>query len=187
MREELAGGRFAANLAVYQITKRNKLEAIPNDSLGRSVLSGRQRSRGVEVDLQGNPVAGWTLVAAYSYTHAVQTKSVDPSLPNNQQLSGVPRHSASLWTSLAPQRGALHGLEVGGGLYLWSSHEATFPHTVRVPAWQRLDLMAAWDWARYRVQVNVDNVTDTRYFLGNYAGLARQAPRTVSAAVSAHL
>ncbi|MFN8650724.1 MAG: TonB-dependent receptor [Gemmatimonadales bacterium] len=187
VREELAGGRFAANLAVYQITKRNKLEAIPNDSLGRSVLSGRQRSRGVEVDLQGNPVAGWTLVAAYSYTHAVQTKSVDPSLPNNQQLSGVPRHSASLWTSLAPQRGALHGLEVGGGLYLWSSHEATFPHTVRVPAWQRLDLMAAWDWARYRVQVNVDNVTDTRYFLGNYAGLARQAPRTVSAAVSAHL
>lgn len=187
VREEVAGGRFTANVAVYQISKRNKLEAIPNDSLGRSRLSGRQRSRGVEVDLQGNPVAGWTLVAAYSYTHAVQTRSVDPSLPSNEQLSGVPRHSGSLWTSVAPQHGALHGLEVGGGVYLWSSHEATFPHTVRVPGWQRLDLMAAWDWTRYRVQVNVDNVTDTRYFLGNFAGLARQAPRTVSGSITAHL
>lgn len=187
VREEVAGGRFVANAAVYQITKRNKLEPIPNDSLGRSALSGRQRSRGVELDLQGAPLPGWNLVLAYSYTHAVQTVSADPSLPNDQQLSGVPRHAASLWTSYLVGSGSLRGLEFGGGVYSWSAHEATFPHTVRVPGWQRLDLLLGYEWSRYRLQLNLDNATNTRYFLGNYAGLARQTPRTLSGSVTAHL
>jgi iron complex outermembrane receptor protein len=176
---------FSATAAAYRITKRNTLEPIPNDSLGRSALSGEQRSRGMELDLQGSPLPGWRLIGAYAYTDATQTKSVDPTLPAGGQLAGVPRHAASLWTTYELSRGALHGLTLGAGVYAWTAHEATFPHTVRVPGWQRLDLMLAYDWRGYRLQLNADNLTDTKYFLGNYAGLARQAPRSASASITA--
>jgi len=176
---------FSATGAAFQITKKNALEAIPNDSLGRSALSGEQRSRGVELDVQGTLVSGLKVILAYAYTDAKQTKSVDTTLPEGGQLAGVPKHAASLWTTYQVGQGPLRGLSVGGGVYAWSAHEATFPHTVRVPGWQRLDLLLAYDWRRYRLQINADNVADTKYFLGNWAGLAPQAPRTVSGSITA--
>jgi iron complex outermembrane receptor protein len=176
---------FSATGAAYQITKHNVLEPIPSDSLGRSALSAAQRSRGVELDVQGSPLPGWKLIAAYAYTDAKQTESVDSTLPVGGQLAGVPRHSGSLWTTYEVERGALHGLSIGGGVYAWTEHEATFPHTVRVSGWQRLDLLLAYEVSGYRFQLNVVNVTDEKYFLGNSVGLAPQAPRTFIGSITA--
>jgi len=178
---------FSATGAAFQITKRNVTEPIPGDSLGRNALSAAQRSRGAELDIQGSLLTGWQVIATYAYTDAKQTESVDSTLPLGEQLAGVPRQSASLWTTYDVRTGTLHGLSIGGGVYAWSSHEATFPHTVRIPAWQRLDLLLAYEWRQYRFQLNAVNVASARQFLGAWNGIAPQSPRTIIGSITARL
>ncbi|HTR19884.1 MAG TPA: TonB-dependent receptor [Gemmatimonadales bacterium] len=184
VRYELAGGRFTANLATYQLQKRNVLEPVPGDTLGRSFLSAKQRSRGVELDLQGTPSAGWNLIASYAYTDARQVHTVDSTIAPNQPLAGVPRQAGSLWTTVSPWR----GLEAGVGLYFATASEATFPNSIQLPGWHRLDLMAAYAWSQWRVQLNLDNATDEKYYDAVTAfnlAIAPRPPRTLTGQITA--
>ncbi len=185
IRQELAQGRLSLNAAVYQLKKKNALEPVPGDTLGKSFLSAEQRSRGVELDIQGSPARGWNVVLSYAFTDARQTQTVDSAIPVGDRLGGVPRHAGSLWTTYAVSSGSLGGLEFGGGLYLSGSREATFPNDIQVPGWGRVDLMLRYVWDRWQLQLNLDNVTDKRYLEGNPSALARQAPRALTGSITA--
>lgn len=190
VRQQFAGGRFAINAAVYQITKSNVLEGIPGDTLGRSFLSLQQRSTGAELDVQGTPLPGWRLVLTYAYTNARQTEGVDITDVRDERLAHVPTQAASLWSAYSFESGALRGLTAGGGLFLSSEREATFPNTFELPGYVRLDLMAAYVWKRWELQLNLDNVTDTRYYdsvTSFTLGLAPFAPRSLVVSLSKRL
>ncbi|NJM23352.1 MAG: TonB-dependent receptor [Richelia sp. SM1_7_0] len=60
---------------------------------------------------------GWKIIANYAYTDAVVTK--DNSIPIGDRLYGVPKNSASLWTTYEFKRGSLQGLGLGAGLVFY--------------------------------------------------------------------
>jgi iron complex outermembrane receptor protein len=136
------------------------------------------------VDVQGSPAAGLNLVLTYAYTDARQTRSADSTLPNGR-LPGAPLHAGSFWSTYRVTRGSLRGLEVGGGLYLSGKTTTTFPATVELPGWQRIDLLVGYEWQRWGAYLRLGNVTDEHYFRGDWQGIAPQAPRTVSGSITA--
>ena len=193
VREEIANGRFVMTATVYQLAKKNVLEGVPGDPLGRSFISAEQRSRGVELELQGSPLRNWNLLLIYSSMNAIQLHTVDSTAPSHARLPGAPRQSASLWSTFDLPGGSLKGLELGGGLYLSTSTLSSLassanPSPLQLPGWHRIDLMAAYQWDRWRTQVNLDNLTNEKYYDAITAfnlALAPRPPRTFSAGMSA--
>ncbi len=116
-RAELLGGRLVANLALFDITKQNVATADPNPlNVGASVAAGEQRSRGIELDVIGEILPGWNVVANYAYTDATITESNDTVNPEGNRLFGVPEHNVNLWTTYEIQEGDLAGLGFGLGV-----------------------------------------------------------------------
>ncbi|MFG6175948.1 TonB-dependent siderophore receptor [Halomonas sp. THAF12] len=137
--------------AVFDLEQRNSLVTSPDG--GRQEQSGKQTSRGFELEGVGYLTDQLQLTAAYTYTDAEDE--------DDQRKSLIPRHQASTWLDYAFQEGALQGLKLGGGVrYVGGSVYGD----VSVPEYTLVDAMARYDFAgSWRAQVNVNNLTDKEY------------------------
>jgi iron complex outermembrane receptor protein len=168
IRHELVKNRLNSTLAVFDLKRSNILTSDPLDPM-RQVLSGEQTSRGIEFDVSGTITPGWKLIAAYTYTDAV-VKS-DNSLPVGDQLSNVPRHHASAWTTYEFQEAWLKGFGIGGGLYYVGEREANLPNTYKLPGYVRADAAFYYRSGPWRTQLNLVNLFDRNYYTGGAASV----------------
>ena len=79
---ELLDGRFFASTALFQIDKSDVAGTDPTNPFF-SVNRGKERSRGIEFDIAGEPLPGWRLTANYAYIDARITD--DPNRPDHRQ------------------------------------------------------------------------------------------------------
>ena len=165
---EFVKDRLNSTLAVFSLERENILAADPADPM-REVLTGRQRSRGLEFDVAGTLAPNWKLIASYTYLDA--TVESDNALPVGDALSNVPRHHASAWSTYEFQAPALHGLGVGAGLYGVGAREANLPNTYRLPGYVRADAAVYYQAGRWRTQLNLTNLFDRRYYTGGSASV----------------
>jgi iron complex outermembrane receptor protein len=168
IKEELVKNRLLATLAVFHLKRANMLTSDPLDPT-RQVLTGRQDSRGVEVDVAGTVAPGWKLMAAYTYLDA--TVKSDTSLPVGDALSNVPRHHASMWSTYEVQAGAWKGVGFGGGVYYVGEREANLPNTYTLPGYVRTDASLSYRSGPWRTQLNVANLFNRRYVTGGAASV----------------
>jgi iron complex outermembrane receptor protein len=171
-----------ASLALYQLTRSNltTLDLSTPDIIYDNRLTGLQRSRGVEIDVIGAVTDRLALVANYSYINAKVIAAVptdplkDPLDPFNGALVGnhldnVPRHSGKIFVTYDFGDNSL-GLRVGGGVtgatHLWGDIQNTF----LLPSYARLDAFASYttllEGHKVSAQLNLNNITNTRYFTG---------------------
>ncbi|WP_414575927.1 TonB-dependent siderophore receptor [Anabaena sp. CCY 9402-a] len=73
IRGEFLNGRLITNLAAYELTRSN-IPAPDPDNRGFFIPVGEQRSRGIELDVTGQILPGWNMIASYAYTDARVTK-----------------------------------------------------------------------------------------------------------------
>jgi len=78
------------------------------------VVTGQQRSRGAEIDLNGEILPGWRAIAGVGFLDAEVTRDIVLAVGN--RLRGIPRWSGNLWTTYHVRRGAVAGLIPGGGV-----------------------------------------------------------------------
>jgi iron complex outermembrane receptor protein len=166
VKTEFFDGRLTASVAYFHLTKNNLVTNDPNDRRFQ-VAIGEARSRGVEVDIAGQIIDGLSLITTYAYTDTEVTK--DFSGRRGKRLPYVPLHSGSIWLKYDFQQEPLDGLSVGGGVYLADRRFGDVDNSFYDPGYARVDLYAAY---RYRIgpthltaQVNLNNVTDTEYFI----------------------
>jgi iron complex outermembrane receptor protein len=176
IKQEFLDNRLSATLALYQITKQNVLTTDPNEP-NFSIQTGEQKSRGVELDIAGEILPGWKLIATYAYTDAFVSK--DNSLPVDDRLYNVPLHSASLWTTYEIQSGNLKGLGFGLGLVYASEREARLPNTFKLPSYVRADASIFYRWDNYRIGLNVKNIFNTEYYRTQGFYITPEPPLTV--------
>lgn len=162
-----ADGRLTATVSLYQLTRQN-LATSDLAHPGFVLITGEQRSRGVEFDGRFQPVAGLELSAAYAYTSAKITE--DNSLPVGARTTGVPRHSFSTWARYTVQAGAWKGfgLGLGGRYYTAQAADNTYAAPFELPAYALVDAALYYETENYRVQVNVENLLDREYYEGAY-------------------
>jgi iron complex outermembrane receptor protein len=181
VKQEFLDGKASATLALYDLTKKNVLTTDPDDP-DFSIQTGEQKSRGVELDIAGEILPGWKLIATYAYTDAYVSE--DEDIPEGDRLSGVAENSASLWTTYEIEQGNLQGLGFGFGLYFVGDREVQIPNTIQLDSSVRADAAIFYRRNNYELALNFKNLTDTKYYSTQGFYITPEAPFTVLGNVS---
>lgn len=144
--------------AIYQLDRSNTRANGPN--AGEIVLTGEQRSQGIELGLTGQITPDWQVAAGYAYQDAEITNGTTAA-PDGRKIAQVPRHQLSLWNRYDVN----DRLGLGLGVYHLSSQFATISNAVRLPSYTRVDAAAYFRLTEtLEAQVNVENLLDESYF-----------------------
>lgn len=177
-------GSFGASLALFTTKKPN---AYLQDNGGDYTYtsSGKDRHRGAELSLYGEPIAGLRLLGGVTLLDAKQVSTDDPAT-SGKRVIGVPRQQATLGVEWDVP--SVTGLSVDARAIATGSRYADAQNTKRVPGWVRFDL-----GARYvaelpgdrllTLRARVENVMNRDYWasVGGYPGsgyLVLGNPRT---------
>ena len=189
---ELWGGRANATVSLFRLERDNIKTSDPITN--RIVPVGTQRTDGLELTFNADLHDGWQMMAGYAYLDATITDSiaVDRSVnapgtttANSVAIKGkratlTARNTANLW--LTKELG--HGFTVGAGANAVGSRFANPGNTVVLPGYVTADAMAAYRTGRYEVQLNVNNIGDTRYIVSGHGSSPNLslpgAPRNVA-------
>ena len=170
VKQQFLGNSLFATLAVFKLDRTNILTADPQDPT-LQVLTGKQSSQGVELDVAGSITPTWKVISSYTYTDAV-VKS-DTSIPTGDRLANVPHHHASIWST--HDMAAIPGLGLGAGVYYVGAREATLPNTYKLSSYVRTDVAAFYRRDAWRVQLNIANVFNRKYYTGGSASTFNDA------------
>ena len=168
-----------ATAALYQLDRTNTRAAGP--VAGTVVLTGAQRSRGVELGLERSVTDDWQISAGYAWQKA-EIRETTTAAPAGRTVPLVPRHSFSLWNRYDVTR----QIGVGLGLIARSKSFASISNTVKLPGYARVDAALFYKLAGgVEVQVNAENLFDADYFptANNDNNIAPGTPRTIKATV----
>ncbi|MEM9683449.1 MAG: TonB-dependent siderophore receptor [Pseudomonadota bacterium] len=179
--------RLSSTLAFFNITKSNVATGDPVFPFA-SVATGEQRSRGFDVDLTGEILPGWNVIASYAFIDAEVTKDNDPTLVGNN-VAGVPRHSGSVWTTYEFQGGPLKGLGGGIGFNYVGERPGDLANSFDVDGYVIANAGLSYRWRNWQLRLNAENLFDTDYieFVEGFAanGNIPGAPFTIRGSISA--
>ncbi|MEO0537500.1 MAG: TonB-dependent siderophore receptor [Cyanobacteria bacterium P01_A01_bin.123] len=153
--------RLSTTLALYHLTLSNVLTSDPRNT-NFSIQTGEQFSQGVELNVVGEILLGWNVIAGYAYTDARITQDNDFPVGNN--LANVPNHAINLWTTYTIQEGDLSGLGFGLGLYYVGSRPGDLDNTFTLPDYLRTDAAIYYRRENFQAQLNFKNLFNTYYF-----------------------
>ncbi|ASC71749.1 TonB-dependent siderophore receptor [Halomicronema hongdechloris C2206] len=162
LRGELLEGRLSANLAAFNITKSNIAVGVPGPPAGLQRAIGEQRSRGIELDIAGEISDGWRIIASYAHTHTEITEDNGSDQEGNE-LQGVPRNAASLWTTYEFQQGDLQGLGLGAGVFFVGDREGNLDNNFELPSYARVDARISYQRDNWEAALNFKNLFDIDY------------------------
>jgi catecholate siderophore receptor len=169
-----------ATAAIYRLDRSNTRALDPNDPT-RTVLTGAQRSRGIELGLEGSVSSRWQIAAGYTLQKAEISKTTTAA-PKGRDVPLVPRHSFSLWNRYDVTK----RIGLGLGVIVRSKSFATISNAVKLPGYARLDAALFYKLPRgVEAQVNLENLLGAHYFPTANAdnNIAPGAPRTIKASV----
>lgn len=157
--------RVNATVALFNLKRENVAMSDPSNP-GFYILSGNERSRGLEVDSQVVLAPGWEMLASLTYIDGEVTAS--ENVPVGSPLINAPKRAASLWTKYTIRHGALSGVafSIGGSTYSDQSGDAA--HTFDLPAYTLVNANVAYKRNNFRAQINLNNLLDEKYYAGSY-------------------
>ena len=168
--------------AVFQVDRKNTRVADPANP-GFFVLTGSSRVRGAEFGLTGKITPQWQLSLGYTYQEG-EIRSATSAAPAGRQLDKLPRSQASAWTryDLTKRFG------LGLGVVHQSSQFATISNAVLLPGFTRVDAAAFVTVSdNVSLQLNVENLTGTKYFASAHTDNNIQPGEPLTARVTARV
>ncbi|MEH2273826.1 MAG: TonB-dependent siderophore receptor [Nostoc sp.] len=161
VKTDLLNNKLSATLALYQLTLSNVLtQDLAHPSF--NIQTGEQESRGVELNVIGEILPGWNVIASYNYTYAEITN--DNRYKVGNLLVNVPENSASLWTTYTIPKGSLQGLGGGFGMFYVGDRQGDLNNSFSVPSYLQLDAALYYRRNNFRLALNLKNLSDVRYF-----------------------
>jgi catecholate siderophore receptor len=155
--EPIAG--LLATAAVYRLDRTNTRATDPLHP-EVTVLTGAQRSRGVELGLERSVSDRWQISAGYAWQKAEITKTT-AAAPKGREVPLVPHHTFSLWN----RYDVTDALGLGLGVIARSKSFTSIGNTVKLPGYARVDAAVFYQFARgIEAQVNVENIFSAEYF-----------------------
>ena len=174
---------FDLTLAGYVLDRTNTRATDPVS--GATVLTGEQRSKGIEATALGKLTDRLSIAAAAALQKAEITETT-ASAPAGRRVPSVPKFTASLWGRYDVN----DRLGLGLGLYHQSKMFASISNTVISPGYTRVDAAAFVGLTdRLDLQLNVENLLDKDYvgMVHTDNNLTPGAPRTARATLRVKL
>jgi catecholate siderophore receptor len=174
LKYNMLNGKLGFTAAWFQVTKDNSIQTDPVS--GNVVATNEtQRVQGVELGLTGKITDLWDIQAGYAYMDS----EILSALPANRDAIGnrvafVPYHSASLWTTynIAPMLQLPGKMLLGGGLFYTSQYFTNSFATAEVPDQISVNLLASYEYQKYRLALNVYNLFDDVTYDAAFGGRA---------------
>mgnify|MGYP001791832621 FL=1 len=160
VKAELLGDLLSINLAYFDITLQNVQTVDPNN-LFSSVATGEERSQGVELDVIGEILPGWNLVANYAYIDARITED-NTGLEGNRRFN-VPNHNFNVWTTYDIQDGPLEGLGFGLGFNFVSERFGDNANSYELDSYFLTNASISYRRDNWRAGLNIRNLFDVDY------------------------
>lgn len=173
---DLLNDRLNLTAAIFRTEKQNtrvQLDPTTYANVGESKVDG------VELGLNGQITDKWDISAGYTYLNSELTKNgkscrgsgstatcTDNAIYNGNQMPNVPKQAATLWTTykILPQ------LTLGGGAVYSDKVYGDVANIKWAPSYVRYDAMARYNVNKnVDLQLNVNNLSDKRYFTKAYA------------------
>ncbi|EKU56931.1 TonB-dependent siderophore receptor [Acinetobacter sp. WC-323] len=169
---DLLNDKLNLTAAIFRTEKENT-RALDTDGFTRNI--GETRVDGIELGANGYITDKWAVSAGYTY---LDSEIVDAGFakdsngnyvasPNNgNQVQNVAKNSATLWTTYK----VLPQLTLGAGAVAMDKVYGDAANTKWVPGYVRYDAMARYNVNKnVDLQLNINNLSDKRYFTKAYA------------------
>lgn len=179
----LFNNRLNTALAFYSIKRNGQASQDPtfpptSGDFGSNCCyldDGRITSRGMDIEVSGEIVNGWQILAGYTFNNN------ENKVVSGRYSTVTPKHLFKLWTSYE-LRGILNGLKLGGGITAQSSYyqkgsarifnQATglfdgpsIPYEFTEPGRVLVDLFAQYHFNKHwSAALNINNVFDKKYY-----------------------
>lgn len=179
----LFNDKLTTTISYYDINVANLVTSNPL----YSAQGGEARSKGFEFDLNAAPIRGLSIIAGYSYNDSKITKGDENNVwleQGKRPFWSGPKNLVNLWVTYKFEEGALENFGLGlGGNY--ASENAILDSSVTgkfvLPDYTILNGSVFYNTTKYRVALNVNNITNKDYFNGGWSTVNPQKPRNVVA------
>lgn len=156
---------FTASL--FNLTETNVLTTDQNNP-NYQVQTGKVRARGAELEAHATLFKNASVVATYTYTDAINTKS--NSGTQGKMLVSTPRNMVSAWADYRFSERALGGLNLGFGFRYTGYSYGTQNNSLKVHPYLLEDLTVGYNFGEkiknlrgLSVALNSSNLTNKRY------------------------
>ncbi len=159
------GTGLALTAALYQLDRGNVAVADPSNPALSSLVDA-QRTRGLELGINGNLTRSWSVAGGYAYQDGEITRSISATARAGAELAQLPKHAISLWNKydFTPRIAAALGVINRSDVF------TSTDNTVVLPRWVRVDAAVYYHLTPLlRAQVNIENLFDARYFLNAHS------------------
>lgn len=182
-------GEIEGTVAVFQVEQQNIL-VVDDPSAFTLAAIGKAKSRGIEIDFQGELAKDLSLWASYAYVDAKTSNTFNDAnfglpVPAGTRLLNVPKQTLSLQLVRAlPLAG--RRLQLGGGLLHVGERSGEFTTGFKLPAYTLARAFASYELSKaVTLRLDVDNLFDTTYYTNAFSALWVQPGTPRSARVSA--
>ena len=162
---DLFNDQLSLTAAIFRTEKTNTRVAVDATT---TMNAGESKVDGFELGLNGNITDKWAIAAGYSYLDSELTKAAYNAKANEGlPLPNVPKNAATLWTTYALTPTFTVG---SGAVYMDKVFGAKTSTSQKwVPDYVRYDAMARYSVNKnIDLQLNVNNLSDERYFTKAY-------------------
>jgi iron complex outermembrane receptor protein len=200
----LLHGKLTINLTAYKIINNNLAQTaqfdrngLPNNNANLKELTGQTTSNGVELDITGNFIKGFSMMAGYSYNDMHYTKTPDTkgSYVTGERLVNTPAHTGNASFFYTFSHGDLNGLKLGASLFYvgnrfggWNNtigQIQNYSRLIPVGGFTTMDISAGYAIKRFSLLAKISNLCNTyNYYVHENYSINPIAPRQVIATVS---
>ncbi|EQB90609.1 TonB-dependent receptor [Elizabethkingia anophelis] len=181
IKKNLWNNAIAVNLSAYQILYKNYYQTAelnaggqPNSDPNMKEFAGKMRSRGIELDITGNPSKNLSLIGGISYNNSVYLDTPDNfGYVENQRIVRTPATTANLSAFYTLPK-YIKGLKIGASFYYigdrlagWNDTKATnnsrngVSRIFTLKDYTTFALSMGYDWKKFSIQAKVNNLFDT--------------------------
>ncbi|NHX00336.1 TonB-dependent receptor [Pseudomonas koreensis] len=166
--------RLSTTLAVYDLELYNRRTSDPNDPT-LTVMTGLQRSRGIELTATGKLVGNWYMRGGVGVQDTTIEK--DNNGLEGKRVNNVAKHNGSLFLTWKPEMG-WYGET---GLTLVGQRYADNANTTVLPGYGRWDALVGYRFKDWDLRTALNNITDREYYASATSQYQIQpgAPRSV--------
>ncbi len=189
LKQRYLNGRANLDFSYYHLEKENI--AIPsNDGILRQL--GNQRSKGIELELQTEPLSNWFTFICYGFSDVTLTQFSE-KVPIGTDEWGrpvemvfdrsghdpafTPRHILNIWTT----REFKNGLGLGGGVRYVSSQFIDEDNVFQIDEAFIVDAILYFKWNPFKFSINLKNINNEQYEVRgfNNSSVVPAAPRSI--------
>ena len=158
-------------MALFNINKENVAESVTINNQTYLNIVGKQRSRGLELDVNGYITDKLSASATYTYTQVKSLSNDRYPKAVGLQLSGVPKNQAALFLAYDLDNFSFGSVRVGSGArYLgsWFAYTASYDKSYKIPHAVVYDAFVSYETKlagkKAGLHFSVKNLTDKTYY-----------------------